>query len=61
MQVVDLVRVSCTPGGRFRQTVTFRGQTIDARQPDGIHLSPAGAAVATTLVVDQLRADDALP
>jgi hypothetical protein len=50
-----------TPGGRFRQEITFRGRTIDARQPDGIHLSTAGAAVAATLIVDQLRADHALP
>ena len=60
VRVIDLVPVF-TPGGVFRQTITFRGRTIDARQPDGIHLSPAGAAVATTLLVDQLRADHALP
>ncbi|MEA2142638.1 MAG: hypothetical protein QOI64_1068, partial [Solirubrobacteraceae bacterium] len=47
-------------GGRFRQTITFRGRTIDARQPDGIHLSFAGASVAATLVIDRLRADGAL-
>ena len=46
---------------RFRQTITFHGQTIDARQPDGMHLSSAGASVAATLVVDRLRADGALP
>jgi lysophospholipase L1-like esterase len=57
--VVDLVPVF-TPGGRFRQTITFRGRTIDARQPDGIHLSFAGASVAATLVIDRLRADGAL-
>jgi lysophospholipase L1-like esterase len=60
VRVIDLVPVF-TPGGRFRQTNTFRRRTIDARQPDGIHLSLAGASVAATLVVDQLRADHALP
>jgi lysophospholipase L1-like esterase len=60
VRVVDLASVF-TPGGRFRQTIAFRGRTIDARQPDGIHLSPAGASVAATLVVDRLHADHALP
>ncbi|MEA2194201.1 MAG: uncharacterized protein QOG42_635 [Solirubrobacteraceae bacterium] len=60
VRVIDLVPVF-TPGGRFRQTITFRGQTIDARQPDGVHLSIAGASVAATLIIDRLRADHALP
>jgi hypothetical protein len=58
-RVIDLVPVS-TPGGLFRQTITFRGRTVSARQDDGIHLSPAGAAIAATLVIDRLRADGAL-
>ena len=60
VRVIDLVPVF-TPGGRFRQHVTFRGQTVSARQPDGIHLSIAGAKIATTLLIDRLRADRALP
>jgi lysophospholipase L1-like esterase len=60
VRVIDLVPVF-TPGGRFRQTITFRGQTIDARQPDRVHLSAAGASVAATLIIDRLRADLALP
>lgn len=60
VRVIDIARVF-TPGGRFRQSITFRGRTIDARQPDGVHLSTAGAAVAATLVIDRLRADHALP
>jgi lysophospholipase L1-like esterase len=60
VRVIDIARVF-TPGGRFRQTITFRGKTIDARQPDGVHLSTAGASVAATLIVDRLRADQALP
>jgi uncharacterized protein len=59
-RVIDLVPVF-TPGGRFRGTITFRGRTVAARQEDGIHLSPAGAWIAATLVIDRLRADRALP
>jgi len=59
-RLIDLVPVF-TPGGRFRQRVTFRGQTVSARQPDGIHLSLAGASIATTLLIERLRADRALP
>jgi lysophospholipase L1-like esterase len=58
-RVIDLVPVF-TPGGLFRQTITFRGMTVSARQDDGIHLSPAGAAIAATLVIERLRADGAL-
>jgi len=59
-RVIDLVPVF-TPGGRFRQHVTFRGRTVNARQDDGIHLSVAGASIAATLLIDRLRADRALP
>jgi lysophospholipase L1-like esterase len=59
-RVIDLVPVF-TPGGLFRQTITFHGRTVSARQEDGVHLSAAGAAVAATLVIDRLRADGALP
>jgi len=48
-------------GGRFRQHVSFRDRTVDARQADGIHLSVAGASIAATLLIDRLRADRALP
>ncbi len=58
--VIDLVPVF-TPGGHFRQTITFRGHTIEARQPDGVHLSFAGASVAATLVIERLRADGQVP
>ena len=59
-RVIDLVPIF-TPGGRFRQYVTFRGRTVSARQRDGVHLSAAGASIAATIVVDRLRADHALP
>lgn len=60
VRVIDIARVF-TPGGRFRQRITFRGKTINARQADGVHLSTAGASVAATLIIDRLRADHALP
>ncbi len=60
VRVIDLVKVF-TPGGRFRQTITFRGTRVDARQRDGVHLSAGGASVAATLVLDRLRADRAIP
>ena len=60
VRVIDLVPVF-TPGGRFRQYVPFRGRTVNARQPDGVHLSTAGASIAATLLIDQLRTDHALP
>jgi hypothetical protein len=59
VRVIDLVKVF-TPGGRFRQYVRFRGRRVDARQPDGVHLSVGGAKIAATLVVDRLQADGAL-
>jgi lysophospholipase L1-like esterase len=58
-RVVDLVPVF-TPGGLFRRTITFRGRTVSARQDDGVHLSPAGAEIAATLVIERLHADGAL-
>ncbi len=60
VRVLDLVAVF-TPGGRFRQYVTFRGRTVNARQRDGVHLSTAGASITATLLIDRLRADHALP
>ncbi len=59
-RVIDLVPVF-TPGFVFRQHVTFRGTTVNARQGDGVHLTIAGASIAATLLIDRLRADHALP
>jgi hypothetical protein len=54
VSVIDLVPVF-TPADRFQQYVTFRGRTVSARSSDGIRLSPAGAAIAATLLIDRLR------
>ncbi|HEU4973662.1 MAG TPA: GDSL-type esterase/lipase family protein [Baekduia sp.] len=56
VHLIDLGRV-LTPGGRFRQTMTWHGHAVSVRQPDGIHLSTAGAEIATDLVVRALRRD----
>ncbi|HTN25551.1 MAG TPA: GDSL-type esterase/lipase family protein [Solirubrobacteraceae bacterium] len=60
VRVIELGRVF-TPGGHFRQLVTYHGRTVSARQPDGVHLSTAGARIAASLVIARLRADGALP
>jgi hypothetical protein len=46
-----------TPGGRFRETMRWKGRTVVVRQRDGIHLSPAGADIAASLVQDALSAE----
>ena len=46
-----------TPRGRFRAYITWRGRRVRARQGDGIHLSPAGASIAASIVVARMRAD----
>jgi lysophospholipase L1-like esterase len=56
VRIIDLGRVF-TPGGRFRQTLRRDGKTLDVRQADGVHLSPAGDAIAAGLVVSALRRD----
>jgi hypothetical protein len=56
---VRLIRLNdvFTPRGRFRETMRWKGRTVVIRQRDGIHLSPAGADIAASLVVDAMRAD----
>lgn len=47
-----------TPGGRFRESMRWKGRTVVVRQRDGIHLTPTGADIAASLVQDAMRADD---
>jgi lysophospholipase L1-like esterase len=56
VRLVDTGRVF-TPGGRFRQTLRRDGRTVEVRQADGVHLSPAGDAIAAGLVVAAMRRD----
>lgn len=54
--VVDLRR-TFTPGGRFRQSIRWRGRSVNVRAADGVHLNPAGAKIAAELVARRLRSD----
>jgi hypothetical protein len=56
VRLIDTGRVF-TPGGRFRQTIRRGGKTVSVRQADGVHLSPAGDAIAASLVVAAMRRD----
>ena len=58
-RVLDIAR-TFTPGYRFRQTMTWHGRRENVRQGDGVHLTPAGAAIAETLIERALRRDGAL-
>jgi lysophospholipase L1-like esterase len=59
VHLVDLRKVF-SPHGQFRQYVRWHGHTVSARQPDGVHLSVGGAAIATDLIVRALRRDHVL-
>jgi lysophospholipase L1-like esterase len=56
VHLVDL-RAVFTPGGRFRQTMTWHGKRLNVRQADGVHLSLAGAEIAAEVVMRRMRAD----
>jgi hypothetical protein len=55
--IVRLDRV-LSPGWRYRRYLRYHGTRRVVRTPDGIHLTPAGAAIATDLI---LRALSRLP
>jgi lysophospholipase L1-like esterase len=56
VELVDLVPVF-TPGGVYRQDMTYDGRTVDVREPDGYHLSLGGDAIAAGVLLGRLRAD----
>ncbi|HWC27581.1 MAG TPA: DUF459 domain-containing protein [Solirubrobacteraceae bacterium] len=56
VRVLDMAAVF-TPGGRYRAAQEVDGRQTIVREPDGIHLSEAGAAVAMNLVLGRLHAD----
>jgi hypothetical protein len=56
VHLIDLGR-TFTPGGRFRQTMIWHGRRVSVRQADGVHLSIAGASIATELIVRRMRRD----
>jgi lysophospholipase L1-like esterase len=59
VHVIDMRKVF-TPHNRFQQTACYRGRCFSARQPDGVHLSNAGARVAADIIARRLRADGAI-
>lgn len=54
--VLDL-RKTFTPGGAYRGSIRWNGQTRQVRQSDGVHLNTAGASIAAELIIRQLRRD----
>jgi lysophospholipase L1-like esterase len=56
VELVDLVPVF-TPGGIYRQDMTYDGRTVDVREPDGYHLSLGGDAIAASVLIGRLKAD----
>jgi hypothetical protein len=59
---VRLIRLNrvFTPGGRFRQFITWHGRRVNARQKDGVHLSVQGASIAASYVIRRMRGDHVL-
>ena len=56
VRLLDMANVF-TPGQRFRTAMTVDGKQTIVRNPDGIHLSLAGARLAAELIEARLRAD----
>lgn len=56
VRVLDLTRVF-TPGGRYRASMRIEGELRIVRRPDGIHLSDAGAELASRIVLSAIRRD----
>jgi hypothetical protein len=59
VRLIDLGR-TFTPGGRFRARMRWRGKLRTVRQADGVHLSVAGASIATELIIRRMRRDGLL-
>jgi hypothetical protein len=56
VRLIDL-GATFTPHGRFRARMRWHGKVRTVRQADGVHLSVAGASIATELIVRQMRRD----
>ncbi len=59
LKLIDLP-ATFTPGFSFRQSITYEGRTVSVRQDDGVHLNPAGAAIAADLILERMRRDGVL-
>jgi hypothetical protein len=56
VRLIDL-GATFTPHGRFRARMRWHGRLRTVRQADGVHLSAAGASIATELIVRRMRRD----
>jgi len=56
MRGVTIMRMDelFSPNG-YRETIAYRGDVVDVREPDGIHLNVAGTAIAAAAIVSELR------
>jgi hypothetical protein len=60
VKLIDLGAV-IAPSGQFEEQITYHGRTgVVVRSPDGIHLAGAGAEIASSLVLGELRRDGML-
>lgn len=60
VRVVPLNHV-LTPQGHYSDTIVYEGRRIRVRKADGIHLTPKGASIAASMVVERMRLDGVLP
>jgi len=44
-----------TPTGQFTAYLTYKGQNVDVREPDGTHIAPGGAEVLSQAVLSTMR------
>jgi len=56
VRLIDL-GATFTPHGRFRTRMRWHGRVRTVRQADGVHLSAAGASIATELIIRRMRRD----
>ena len=60
VRVIELAG-TLTPHRRYRAAMRWNGRRVRVRVADGVHLTRAGAGIATDLVVRALRADGLIP
>lgn len=56
VRIIDL-GPALTPGGRFQEKIKYRGKLIKVRNGDGVHLAPAGASIAASMLIRALRGE----
>lgn len=61
VRVVERVAGILAPGDRFVETIRVDGHDVVVRDPDGVHLTPQGIAIASNVVHETLRTDGLLP